>query len=57
MNFLQVWSELRLLYVHTLPVLALLSRLQDPAFLRRQTLPSPLTPQHVGGAHDRPQGH
>ena len=55
--FFQVRTQLRFVHVYPLPILALQLGLQDPPFLRRQALPSLVTPQHVGGAHDRPQRH
>ena len=35
--------------------MALQFGLQDPPLVRRQALPRPVSPQHVGGAHDRAQ--
>ena len=54
--FPQIWFLLRLLHAHRVPLLALLPGVQDASQLQRQALPRGVSPRHVGGAHEDPQG-
>ena len=54
--FPQIWFLLRLLHAHRVPLLALLPGVQDAPQLQCQALSRRVSPWHVGGPHEDPQG-